>query len=398
MTPVWNAWGLFGLAALVVCAAMGAFVFATRPNRAQNRRLGVLLVMEGIITAASPAGAAFAGSDAMARAFFTVHFVALAFVLPLMLRFLATIETPLARPLATRPGAVLPWFVAAAEGTLVVTRPALFFRDFIVPWWGGRMFEDGPLTHPAYALSGVALTYSLIVAISAYRRAPAGAAAKERARRYAIAFGFNDALILLVSVVVPSVYGASHGGDLRRIAFIFVWAIPIVEIVFVGLMAHGILRTQLFDIDVRLAAGLRRSTLAAILLFTFFTAAEIAKTIMSQDFGYVIGAVATAAIIVFVHKPMERFAEGFSSAVLPAGNASPEYLAFRKLEVYLEAVEAALEDGRVSKDDRVILSRLQAKLGVSSADAARLEDDTAKRLSAGRAVNRRKAQKAAGPS
>jgi hypothetical protein len=146
-------------------------------------------------------------------------------------------------------------------------------------------------------------------------------------------------------------------------------------------MAYGILRAQLFDIDVRLAAGVRRGTVTAIVLFAFFTVAEIAKSVVSQDFGYVIGAVATAALIVFVHKPVERLAAGLSSAMLPEANATPAYLAFRKLEVYLEAVEAAYEDGRLSEEDRIILKRLQAKLGVSSVDATRLEDDTARRLS-----------------
>ena len=74
---IWNPWGLFGLVPLILCAAMGAFVFATRPDRAQNRRLGIALIVEGIVTFASPAGAAFAGSDAAARVFYTTHLVGL---------------------------------------------------------------------------------------------------------------------------------------------------------------------------------------------------------------------------------------------------------------------------------------------------------------------------------
>jgi hypothetical protein len=47
--------------------------------------------------------------------------------------------------------------------------------------------------------------------------------------------------------------------------------------------------------------------------------------------------------------------------------------------VYLEAVEAAYDDGHVSDADRVILKRLQAKLGVAPVDAARLEEDARRR-------------------
>ena len=77
---IWNPWSLFGLSALIACLAMGAFVLATRPDRSQNRRLSILLFIEGIITFASPAGATLAATPGVARGFFVTHFVALLFV------------------------------------------------------------------------------------------------------------------------------------------------------------------------------------------------------------------------------------------------------------------------------------------------------------------------------
>ena len=175
---VWNPWGLFGLVPLIVCTAMGAFVFATRPDRKQNRRLAVFLVADGIVTFAGPAGAAFAGSDATARIIFTIHLTTLFLVLPIMLRFLATIDTPAAKPITTRIGAIVPWLFAAAELALFIARPDLFIQGLFEPWWGGRMFLPGPVSNGAYAISSVAPIYSLIVSISAYRRAVAGTPAK----------------------------------------------------------------------------------------------------------------------------------------------------------------------------------------------------------------------------
>jgi hypothetical protein len=237
------------------------------------------------------------------------------------------------------------------------------------------MFVVGPMASVAYAISGIAVHYSLVVAISAFRRAPVGTAARDRARRYAIAFGVKDTILLFATTILPGIYSATHAGDIKPIDFTYVWAIQLTETVFVLLMAYGILKSQLFDIDLRIAAGLRRSTLAAIVLFAFFATAELAERLVSEEFGYVIGALAAAALI-FAHKPVERFVSGLSSAVLPGVEPSPEYLAFRKLEVYREAVEAAFEDKRLSKEDRAILQRLQKTLGVEPADAARLEEDT----------------------
>jgi hypothetical protein len=356
---------------------MAVFVYATRPDRAQNRRLSLLLFTEGLITFGGPSGAAFAASDASGQIFFSAHFLGLFVVVPFILRFLATIDTPLTRPLRTRTGATLPWVVAAVEALLLIVRPALFIRSFREPSWGGRMFDGGPLVAVAYALTGIALIYSLIVALSSYRRAVPGTPAKTRAGWYALAFGTNDGITIVVSNIVPVIYGATHGTDLRPIEFMFVWAFSIAEILFVLFMAYGILRAQLFDIDLRLATGLRRGAIAAIVLFVFFASAELAERFVSEEFGYVIGACATA-VLLLVSKPIERFAEQLSRAVLPGVEPSHEYVAFRKLEVYLEAVEAAYEDGRISKKDRVILKRLQVTLGIASSDAERLEDDVRK--------------------
>src|SRR6516225_5681397 len=289
---IWNPWGLFGLVVLLVCTAMAIFIFTARPDRVQNRRLALLVFTEGLITAASPAGAAFAGSDATAGLFFIIHSAALVLVLPVMCRFLRTIDAPLAKPLTTRAGRMIPWLIAAAEGALFVARPGLFIAGFSKPWWGGRTFEVRPAMNAAYAFSGLVSIFSLLVAISGYRHAAPGTMAQDRARRYAIAFGFNDALTMIVTTIVPGVYGATHGGDLHPIEFVFVWAIPIVETIWVLLMTYGILRTQLFDIDLHLATGVRRGAIAAIVLFAFFAAAEIAKTDLSQDFGYIVGALA----------------------------------------------------------------------------------------------------------
>jgi hypothetical protein len=360
---------------------MAVFVCATRPDRPQNRRLGVLLFTEGLITFGGPSGAAFAASDVSGRIFFTTHLLGLFVVVPFILRFLATIDTPLTQPLRTRTGATLPWVVTALEVLLLIVRPAFFIHSFREPSWGGRMFDGGPLVGLAYALPGIALIYSLIVALSSYRRAVPGTPAKTRAGWYALAFGTNDGITIVVSNIVPLMYGATHGTDLRPIEFMFVWAFSIAEILFVLFMAYGILRTQLFDIDLRLATGLRRGAIGAIVLFVFFASAELAERFVSEEFGYVIGAFA-AAVLLLVSKPIERFAERLSRAVLPGVEASPEYVAFRKLEVYLEAVEAAYEDGRISKKDRAILKRLQITLGVADRDAQRLEDDARKTVAA----------------
>jgi len=58
---------------------------------------------------------------------------------------------------------------------------------------------------------------------------------------------------------------------------------------------------------------------------------------------------------------------------MPNTQNTPEYAAFRKMQVYEEAVaEAHYEDG-VSAKERALLNRLRDSLGISAADAEAIE-------------------------
>ena len=52
---------------------------------------------------------------------------------------------------------------------------------------------------------------------------------------------------------------------------------------------------------------------------------------------------------------------------------TPEYAAFRKLQVCKAAVAEALRGGDISQKERALLIRLRDTLGISTADAETLE-------------------------
>ncbi len=80
--------------------------------------------------------------------------------------------------------------------------------------------------------------------------------------------------------------------------------------------------------------------------------------------------------------PLQRFAERVASVAMPNTQDTPEYAAYRKLQVYEAALTDALPDG-VTGEERVLLDHLRESLGIATADAGALEHDLQKRLAAG---------------
>lgn len=145
-------------------------------------------------------------------------------------------------------------------------------------------------------------------------------------------------------------------------------------IIALPLLAYGILRTQLFDIDLQIQWGVQRGTLVSIFLVAFFVTAKLAETYLSRTGGWFAGALA-AGLLLFATPRLNKFSDRVAETAMPGVSPSVEYVTFRKLEVYKAAVESAVETGPIDTREREILTRLQAKLGLSHASAVAIETD-----------------------
>jgi hypothetical protein len=142
----------------------------------------------------------------------------------------------------------------------------------------------------------------------------------------------------------------------------------------VPLIAYGILRTHLFDIDLRIRWTIKQSTLAAVVVSIVYVLSEGASRLLSTELGNFAGLLA-AAVVVFFLTPLQRFAERVASKAMPTTQNTPEYAAFRKLQVYEAAVTDALQGDGISQKERALLNRLRDTLGISPADAETVERD-----------------------
>ncbi len=274
--------------------------------------------------------------------------------------------------------ALYPPFLAAALHTKL-TRPfagkririglagasaALFFAVLLSPLQFGATL--------LYLMLSLLFGFALLASIHAWHAAAPGIA-RSRARVFALAFGFRDVCwgfayggaIWMIStgqyqVVDPDASGAPY----IVYAFGTLLAVP--------LIAYGILRTQLFDIDLRIRWTIKQSTLAAVFVAIVYLVSEGADRLLSSELGSVAGLLASALVVFFL-APLQRFAERVASVAMPNTQNTPEYAAFRKLQVYEAAVAEAQQEGGISKKERALLVRLRDSLGISPTDAETLE-------------------------
>jgi len=356
--------GLLALAAFVMCQALAVTLFRVGAPGSVARKLSLLLVVEGVTLMSTGfidlfLTAAIHGHRLYRlwiRAEEIVHTLGDCAMLALYPPFLgAALQTRLTRPLNTRR-----WRVIFAGLSL-----AMFFAVFMTP------FQFGATA--LYLLLALMFLFALLASVQAWREASNGA--RVRARAFTIAFGLRDACWFFVYLT------AIHYIQLDMYAIVDPNATGHVYVIYalgtllaVPLIAYGILRTQLFDIDLRIRWTIKQSTLAAVFVTLVYLLSEGADRFLSTELGNLAGLLASA-IVVFFLAPLQRFAEHVASAAMPNTRNTPEYAAYRKMQVYEAAVAEALQEGGISEKERALLIRLRDSLGISTSDADALERD-----------------------
>jgi hypothetical protein len=213
-------------------------------------------------------------------------------------------------------------------------------------------------------------TFAVASTLDAVRRSSPGSLQRRRAVGYAVAFGLIDSGFLLS---IPSFdlqyFGAAPASEYATFNIVSTYVFLAALLV----LARTMLRYQLFDLDIKVKWTLKRGTLVAIILVVFFVSTAVAEQYL-QGYGFVVGGVAIG-LLLFAIRPVERAIDRLADRAMPRTTGTPEYVAFRKLEVYKAAVESAHETGGITDKDRRNLERLRAKLAIGSADAEAVERD-----------------------
>ncbi|MGQ0814235.1 MAG: hypothetical protein ACT4O1_07185 [Gemmatimonadota bacterium] len=363
----WTPWALPGLAVFVVGLALAHFIYKSRPDRAQNRRLAAQLMLEAIVVGLM-GGSAWFFADA--RLVVALSLTANVLVWPKLwtyYSFLATLDTPLARPLQSRRALNGLLVLTMLAGSTVLLRPEWYGSAAIYwPAVGASHMPPGSAFVPIFWMWSFMWLVGLSFSISALRHARTPLR-REQARAYLIAFGARDISFLLLTLtftVVPPTYA--------HFQWVFI-LFPTVWLVYYPLVAWGILKHQLFDIELRVKRGVQRSVVAAAIAGAFFAGSYALEQFININ-NFVLGLLA-AGFVTAAFQPLQRMAEKLADRLMPGVNTSESYIAERKHEVYRNAVEGALQDGTITERERAILMKLRESLGVDAAEALRIERD-----------------------
>ena len=352
--------GIFGLVSVAMCWALAGVLYRVGPTGSVARKLALLFVAEGVTLVTSgyigllmtPAATASSWFPAYYQAESMVHLFGDCALLALYPPFLAAaLHTKLTRPFAAKRMRI----------GLGVASVALLFAVNLSPWEIGLTL--------LYATLTLLFGYALVASIHAWRVAAPGIA-RTRARIFVLAFGFRDVCwgfiyIHGISLIVRGLLGEPEPEFFHIIyASGTFFAVP--------LIAYGILRTQLFDIDLRIHWTIKQSTVAAVFVAIFYLVSEGADRLLSSEFGNIAGLIASALVVFFL-APLQRFAESVASVAMPNTRNTPEYAAHRKMQVYEAALAEAQQEGGISDKERSLLNRLRDSLDISSTDAETLE-------------------------
>ena len=338
-----------GMSALNVLVGVGlaALVVVTTPRRVAHLSLAAFLLMAAG-NAATGLVANFTDSAWIDHNAYFYSVLTLGGISTFYLIFIgAAIPSPLARPFR----------LPVVRLLLVATYLGVVVSAFAWPDLVGSHDARGPL-NDWMRLNTLVLVLALVASLDALRRSAPGSAVRARARTYALAFGIQDAGVLLVYL-------------LRQVGVDPVGLLSVFVVTAWVLVARAMIRDHLFDADLRVKRGLARGTVAAIFLGSFFIAAAVAEQYL-QQYGVLVGGVAVG-VLLLVMRPLERAAGRIADAAMPRVQDTEEYRTVRKREVYRAAVESALQDGEVSEKERDVLATLAQELGLGAKDALDIE-------------------------
>lgn len=139
----------------------------------------------------------------------------------------------------------------------------------------------------------------------------------------------------------------------------------------VALLAYGILRHDLAGLDAKVEWGVSKTTVAGVFIAVFFVVSEGAQVLFADVAGdnEWIGVVAAGALV-FALSPLQRFADRFAAKAVPGGAEAGADAEAR----YRDAVEMALADGEITREEERHLARLATRLGIDPERALALRE------------------------
>jgi hypothetical protein len=369
MNLVWTWWGVPGTFAFVAAWCCAIVALRTDPRRTLNQKLSLILILEGLFAGGAMGLLFFFENPTIVTALVTCGVAAMVALPFQYLSFLAaSLHTPLVAPFRSRGATVLLGLASTVAALFVFAKPHLFISELYRPGWAPWNFQNVELGVRGTQLQGIVYLFGLIAAVTAYFRTRKGSVARNRAKWFAIAFGFRDVFAGFIQLLYPYLRPDPFWGD-----FVYNPGQALAYSGYVLLLAYAVLRFQLFKIDLKVKFVLQQSTVGALIVGGFIVGSEVLESFVPVS-GTVLNIIVAVAILI-VLRPMQRLALSITDGLMRNVQNTPEYLEVRRLEVYRAALEGAFKDGLITEKERSILDHLRDSLGISQVEAVALEKE-----------------------
>ena len=368
---LWNVLALPAIACLALAFFAGALVLVARPEAPENQRLALLLIIEGVVIFCLHGGQYLFESPDAVLVLVAIGTVAVAVKPSAYLYFLATLDTPLVRPFRTPAGRLFLLIAAGVSAAVGFIWPELLVADLRPAPGGSWEPVPGTMLRPLGLVLSIVYLSAIVFSVSAYLRAKTRFQ-RQRMRSYVIAFVTRDLIFVLWAALFHIVPTESPH---YRYVFLSVAFMPLIYIPLVG---YGILKHQLFGIELHLKETVRRGLVAAPFAIAFFVASETLEQALPFN-SVLIGIAAAGAITLLLH-PIRRMAEAIANLLLPNVSATTEYRDNRARDVYQATVEAVWSDDVLLQSEERMLARMRQQLGIDEATASRIEGEVRREL------------------
>jgi len=369
MNLVWTWWGVPGTFAFVAAWCCAIVALRTDPRRTLNRHLTLILFLEGVYMAGIAGLLFFFDNPTIVTALATVGTAAMVTLPFAYLSFLAvSLHTPLLAPFRSRAARVLLVLTSTVAAIYVFANPHLFFSELYRPGWAPWNFQYTDFGQRWAQLLGIVYLFGLVAAVTVYIRARKGSVARNRAKWYAIAFGFRDVFVGILQILHPILRPDPFWGD-----FVYNPGVAMAYCAYILLLAYAVLRFQLFKIDLKVKFALQQSTVGALVIGGFIIGSEVLESFVPVS-GTILN-IFVAITILVVLRPIQGLALRMTNGLMRSVQNTPEYLDVRRLEVYRAALEGAVQDGIVTDQERGILNQIRDDLGIPPGAAVALEKE-----------------------
>ena len=342
-----NPWGFTGAFAVLLAWSLAVFLLRSAERDRLTLLFAIVLLVEGAVLITANAGLVTLLNLSVTPRYYLAHHTADCLMLLMYPLFIAhALPQPFLKPLR-HPKAVP---VLAVIATVI---------------WAADIVIEFKLIYAALALMFTAVFALAVHAIFVARTK----LARRRAILFAIAFGLRD--VVWGFVYASGIFGFFRETELQDLVRNQFYAGS--TLLYIPIVAYGILSVRLLNIKVHVRRGVQRGTLAAVFVALFFLISEGAAALLSERFGTVAGLLG-ATLVVFLVSPLHRLIEWLSGQVVRT-NEDSEYQAYRKLQMYAVAVEDTMVYGDIGPAQRTLLDRLRESLRMSPDDARRIEAD-----------------------